>query len=524
MRTGTTTMHERVDYALRSVRPSPARAEAPEPDVWFPILSITTEVEALDITAEVEALDITAELEALELEVGRAHLAAELTAHESDFWNTAPRGLEAAVARIRIVEPEAPELPLLPALLELVDTLAPALVEPAVPAADTTEPAASAPEPLGLRARLRLALTGADLRTRLVGTLLVLALLGALATVFPSVVGASVPQRYVTVTLDGQTVARTVRLATVGAVLAHESITVHPGDRVIPVAATALREGMHIQVLRSFPIDVEIDGTVTTLRTTVRTPAALRRELGISPSLVVTKPGRLTAGSTIAFRTPHNVAVIADGKTIKAPRSTALDVAGLLTEHGIALGPRDEVEPAANTRLTNGMRVEVLRLADNQIAERVAVPFVTETRDDPNLPVGQTRTIQAGSAGLRRDLYQVTTRADGTVVTKRQIGSELLTPPVAQVIVKGTQPLPPSASGSATWYGTAPGRGTCAHLSLKFGTIVTLTNRVTGATAQCRVADRGPEAWTGHIIDLAPDVFRRLAPLSQGVISVALSY
>jgi rare lipoprotein A (peptidoglycan hydrolase) len=38
------------------------------------------------------------------------------------------------------------------------------------------------------------------------------------------------------------------------------------------------------------------------------------------------------------------------------------------------------------------------------------------------------------------------------------------------------------------------------------------------------VQDRGPESWTGHIIDLSPDVFRRLAPLSQGVVSVSLSY
>ena len=482
--------------------------------MWFPILSITAELEALDITAELEALD---------LEVGRAQFDAELKTLETDFWSTAPRGLEEAVARIRFVETEPPK-PVIP-----VEPVEPVVVVP-VPAdapvevpAPVTE-AAVAAEPLSLRARVRLAVSGTDLRTRLVGTLLVLALVGALATVFPSVVGASVPQRYVTVTLDGQTVARTVRLTTVGAVLAHESIKVHPGDRVIPAPATALREGMHIQVLRSFPVDVEIDGAVTTMRTTVHTPAALRRELGISPALVATKPGRLAVGSTIVFRTPHNVTLVADGKTVNARRSTALDVAGLLTEHSIALGPRDEVVPAANTRLANGMRVEVLRLADNQIAERVAVPFVTETRDDPNLPVGQTRMIQAGSAGLRRDLYQVTTRADGTVVTKRQIGSELLTPPVAEVIVKGTQPLPPSATGSATWYGTAPGRGTCAHLSLKFGTIVTLTNRVTGATAQCRVADRGPEAWTGHIIDLAPDVFRRLAPLSQGVISVSLNY
>ena len=290
------------------------------------------------------------------------------------------------------------------------------------------------------------------------------------------------PQRYVTITLDGRTVARTVRLATVGDVLAHEGIRVHPGDQVIPISDTELREGMHIRVLRSFPVDVEVNGAVTTMRTTVSTPAALRRELGISRALVATQPTRLAAGTTIAFRTPHAVTLQADGKSIDVARSTALDVAGLLTEHGIALGPRDEVMPAANTRLSDGMHVEVFRLADNQVAERIAVPFTTEMRDDPNLPVGQTRTIQAGGPGLRRDLFQVTTRDDGAVVTRKQIGSELLTPPVAQVIVKGTQPRPPSASGSATWYGTAPGRGTCAHLSLKFGTIVTLTNMATGAT------------------------------------------
>jgi uncharacterized protein YabE (DUF348 family) len=334
-----------------------------------------------------------------------------------------------------------------------------------------------------------------------------------------------VPQRYVTISLDGQTVARSVRLATVGEVLAHEHITVRRGDVVVPDASTELREGMHVRVLRSFPIDVDVDGSVTTARTTLRSEAALRRALGISGALVATTPRVLTAGATVTFRSPHDVTLAVDGKSTPVSSSDALDVAELLRDRGIALGPRDEVTPPASTRLMNGMQVDVLRLADDQVADRVVVPFTTETRDDPNLQVGQTRTIQAGAPGLRRDIFRVTTRSDGAVLSRTQVGSELLTPPVAQVVVKGTQPIPPRASGSATWYGTAPGRGTCAHLSLKFGTIVTLTNLATGAVARCRVADRGPEAWTGHIIDLAPDVFRQLAPLGQGVIGrIALSY
>jgi hypothetical protein len=170
------------------------------------------------------------------------------------------------------------------------------------------------------------------------------------------------------------------------------------------------------------------------------------------------------------------------------------------------------------------MNVRVFRLAEGEIAEQVTVPFTTETRDDPNLAVGQTRVIQIGSPGVQRSLFRLVTKADGTLLAKLPTGSELVVPPVSQVIVRGTQPIPPRASGSATHYETGPGPGTCAHLTLKFGTMVTLTNPATGAVARCRVADRGPEAWTGHIIDLAPDVFRRLAPLSQGVVRVNLAY
>jgi rare lipoprotein A (peptidoglycan hydrolase) len=132
--------------------------------------------------------------------------------------------------------------------------------------------------------------------------------------------------------------------------------------------------------------------------------------------------------------------------------------------------------------------------------------------------------LQPGVAGQQRDVYKVTTRDDGTVMQRVKIGSEQISAPVAQIVAKGTAAPAPSASGSATWYGTGPGPGTCAHLHLPFGTVVTIRNTDTGATAQCRVQDRGPETWTGHIIDLAPDVFRRLAPLSQGIVPVALSY
>jgi rare lipoprotein A len=76
-------------------------------------------------------------------------------------------------------------------------------------------------------------------------------------------------------------------------------------------------------------------------------------------------------------------------------------------------------------------------------------------------------------------------------------------------------------SGPASWY-DAP-KGTCAHQSLPFGTVVTITDTANGRTASCTVDDRGPYL-DGRIIDLAPDVFSQLAPTSHGVIDVELSW
>jgi len=78
-----------------------------------------------------------------------------------------------------------------------------------------------------------------------------------------------------------------------------------------------------------------------------------------------------------------------------------------------------------------------------------------------------------------------------------------------------------SQSGGATWYDAAPS-GTCAHKTLPMGTVVTIRSS-SGATASCTVSDRGPYA-DGMIIDLAKDVFQRLAPLSQGVVQVTISW
>jgi rare lipoprotein A len=80
-----------------------------------------------------------------------------------------------------------------------------------------------------------------------------------------------------------------------------------------------------------------------------------------------------------------------------------------------------------------------------------------------------------------------------------------------------------TARGGASWYASPFGSDSCASRTLRFGTIVRITNLSTGAMTTCRVADRGPVA-RSRVLDLDNDVFRRLAPVGVGVIPVHITW
>ena len=95
---------------------------------------------------------------------------------------------------------------------------------------------------------------------------------------------------------------------------------------------------------------------------------------------------------------------------------------------------------------------------------------------------------------------------------------EKVVPPA--VAVAGT--LTRTDSGVASWFG-APA-ATCAHRTLPMGTLVTVTRIHNGATATCKVDDRGPSLETGRLIDLSLDTFEKLAASEAGLIDVMIEW
>ncbi|NLE15214.1 MAG: septal ring lytic transglycosylase RlpA family protein [Spirochaetales bacterium] len=100
------------------------------------------------------------------------------------------------------------------------------------------------------------------------------------------------------------------------------------------------------------------------------------------------------------------------------------------------------------------------------------------------------------------------------------------------------EPLQPGTvieKGIASWYTTDKSESltangetfdanamSAAHKSLKFGTIVRVTNRANGKSVDVRINDRGPYV-DGRIIDLTPAAAKQIDMLTSGISSVDLT-
>ena len=133
----------------------------------------------------------------------------------------------------------------------------------------------------------------------------------------------------------------------------------------------------------------------------------------------------------------------------------------------------------------------------------------TSTGPAPTAPPATTTTAPPAT----------TTTAPPATTTTRPPATTTTRPPA-----NGARPTGPTGSttGIATWYAEAP-PGKCASPWLPFGTTLTVTDIATGASITCVVDDR-EAAGPPHAVDLSPSGFEGMAPLSQGVIQVNISW
>jgi uncharacterized protein YabE (DUF348 family) len=228
----------------------------------------------------------------------------------------------------------------------------------------------------------------------------------------------------ITLAVDGHRVEFRSEAATVGALLSARHVRLAAGDTVSPSPTASLGDGMRVAVARAYPVTVDLDGTIRSVRTTATTAAALGEQLHVDKLVAVRgDPGRLAAGSAVEFRTRRGGRLELDGQSVTFD-SPSLTVGELLDSYHVTLVGDDYVTPATASRLTDGADVAVVRVGALTSQSTEPIPFDTVQQPDPDLPIGQTRDVQKGKEGVM------------TVTSRQRVENGRAVPGDTQVVSK----------------------------------------------------------------------------------------
>jgi len=305
--------------------------------------------------------------------------------------------------------------------------------------------------------------------------------------------------------------------ASVGELLDAQGILVGYGDLVTPPTQTSLADGMTVFVERGW-----LDGVTGPGPDDV---GVWVMEGATAPHLMLaSRSGEdwFSAGDPAGWSQVVSADVVVKGKDHDV-LTNADTVRELLSAMGITSDRDDRVLPSPRTPISEGMRIRYDAIAFRTRDVRVPIPYTTYTRPSDTLSPGEVRVERSGVDGVmveRTQIKFVNGEAVATVVLSRTILQEAI---AARRLVGREHQTEDLQVGDASWYSFAPGSGfTAAHPWLPFGTVVTVTNVANGESVQVVINDRGP--FGGRIIDLSDEAFARIAPLSQGVCRVRLSW
>jgi uncharacterized protein YabE (DUF348 family) len=194
-------------------------------------------------------------------------------------------------------------------------------------------------------------------------------------------------------------------------------------------------------IRRAASLTLDDGGELSTIHTTANTVAQVLEEQGLYLYLgdaVSPSPQELVKpGLVISILRSVPVQIQVDGRMVHT-RSRAQSVAGLLGQEGIAMIGRDRVEPVLSDPVRAGMTVRVTRVREELQVEFEAIPFATIWVPDPQLEIDQHRLAQEGQVGLNKRRYRVIYE-DGQEVERFLEDSWAEQPPITKTLAYGTK-------------------------------------------------------------------------------------
>ena len=266
----------------------------------------------------------------------------------------------------------------------------------------------------------------------------------------------------VQLSIDGRTETVQTFADTVGGVLEDEGIDLSARDLVAPSPDSPLEDGLEISVRYARLVSVEIDGVEREFWTTALSVEEALADLGIRAAGAEVSVSRSLGigrrGLDFEVRTPKDITLVADGEE-RDLTTTAVTVREALRDLNVELGDRDLIEPAAEERIVNGLKLVIKRVTVKEKTVTVEVEYETDRKTSSSMYEDQSKVEREGKNGTIERIVEVVF-IDGKKADEKVLSEKVVAEPVDNIVVVGTkerpsepepEPEPNYASGDTVW-------------------------------------------------------------------------
>lgn len=232
------------------------------------------------------------------------------------------------------------------------------------------------------------------------------------------------------------------KATTVGTLVARMPLHLIPQDVVEPSLDTKIVEdNFRINVYRARPVTVVDNGQKTVAITAQKSPRVAAQDAGVvlypedNTDFVQGNLRENTIGEQVVVDRATPVALSLYGTPLTV-RTHTTTVGELLSEKQVKLSPDDTLTPAADTPLSAGVVVAVVRNGVQVATVEEPINPPTQEISDPNLSLGASAVRQVGVPGKRAVTYQTVTEK-GVITSRSVIQTTVVQEAVPQIIARG---------------------------------------------------------------------------------------
>jgi uncharacterized protein YabE (DUF348 family) len=159
---------------------------------------------------------------------------------------------------------------------------------------------------------------------------------------------------------------------------------------------------------------------------------------------------KLTEGMEVIINRAVPVSIMADHNEMSI-HTAAETVQDVLEQNNIILNEKDSVNYSLTDEVFANMAIKVTRVTESVITVTDKIPFKTIKRPNNSMEKGQDKIVQEGSDGVSEKQYAVIMH-DGEEVSRQLIGEKVLTEPKERVHEYGTIAVAKTSRGETFRY------------------------------------------------------------------------